>query len=289
MSRSVDDNSAAVLVTGASTGIGRAVAIEMDRRAWRVFAGVRREQDGRRLRDESSGQLVPVTLDVTDRQSIHAAADAIGGRLGARGLAGLVNNAGIVVPGPIELVPLEDFRRQLEVNVVGQMAVTQAMLPLLRKARGRIVNVSSASGLISTPYVGPYAASKFALEAISDALRVELRAWGIHVALVEPGSVKTPIWEKAQAEADRLGSLGAPEAYRSYEADLEAMRKAIRQAADTAMPVERVVAAVAHALTARRPRTRYLLGLSTRLAVFAFKRLPDRARDWILRRSLGLP
>jgi len=185
-------------------------------------------------------------------------------------------------------VPLEEFRRQLEVNVVGQLVVTRAFLPQLRAARGRIVNMSSFSGRIAVPYSGPYAASKHALEAMSDALRVELRRFGISVSLIEPGSVQTPIWNKARSESERSIREMSDDAELLYGDDMRAMREASLRLAREGMPVERVVRAVVHALTARRPKTRYPLGAQTRLAFFAFKFLPDRVRDRLLCRSLGL-
>jgi NAD(P)-dependent dehydrogenase (short-subunit alcohol dehydrogenase family) len=200
----------------------------------------------------------------------------------------LVNNAGIVVAGPLEILPIEQLRKQLEVNVIGQVAVTQAFLPLLRRGGGRIVNMGSVNGSLAPPYMAPYAASKFALEAISDALRTELRHWGIAVSVIEPAAVETPIWQKSLAAADQLTEDVSPEALELYDADLNAMRAATRRLADGAMPVEKVVCAVLHALTARRPKTRYYLDLQTQLIFNPFKLLPDRVRDWFIRRGIGL-
>jgi NAD(P)-dependent dehydrogenase (short-subunit alcohol dehydrogenase family) len=278
----------AVLITGTSTGIGAACALDLDGRGWRVFAGVRKEADAQRLRKAASERLLPVMLDVTDQRSVRAAAEKIGDAVGPSGLAGLVNNAGIVVPGPLELVPLEKVRRQLEVNVLGHLAVTQAVLPLLRAGRGRIVNVGSISGRIAPPYMGAYAASKHALEAVTDVLRVELRRWGIQVAIVEPDSVATPIWDKFETDAGELAQAASPAVCRLYDDDLLQMRKAVHRLDKSGMPVEKVVRAVRHALTARRPKTRYPLGWRTRLGVWAFNRIPDRLRDWITLRSMGV-
>src|SRR3972149_6942761 len=194
----------AVVVTGASTGIGRACVQRLDTMGFRVFGGVRREVDGESLKSETSDRVTPILIDVTDSVSIASAAEVVAAAVGEAGLAGLVNNAGIPVPGPLEFLPLEDIRRQLEVNVIDQIAVTQAFLPLLRKGRGRIVNVGSIAGKFATPFLGPYTASKHAMEGLSDALRQELRPWGIHVALVEPGSIATPIWQKGQANANEI-------------------------------------------------------------------------------------
>ncbi len=277
-----------VVITGASTGIGEAAALELDRLGFRVFAGVRAEADGERLRQRSSPRLAPLRLDVTDAEQVAEAAKTVAAAVGPAGLAGLVNNAGIVVAGPLELLPLDAWRRQLEVNLFGQVAVTQAFLPLVRAARGRIVFIGSVNGRLAPPYLGPYAASKHALEAVADSLRVELRTWEMSVALVEPGSVKTPIWDKSRAAADRLAEDLTPEGHALYGEDIEAMRRATVRLAASGMPVERVVRAVVHALSARRPKTRYLLGADNRFVLALFKLLPDRVRDWFVRRALGL-
>jgi NAD(P)-dependent dehydrogenase (short-subunit alcohol dehydrogenase family) len=277
-----------VLVTGASTGIGEACAVELDRLGFQVFPGVRRQEDADRLARRMSHRTLPILADVTDAASVSAAAEKIGSVVGSRGLDGLVNNAGIVVAGPIELLPISDLRTQLEVNVLGQIAVTQAMLPLLRRAQGRLINMSSISGCIASPFLGPYAASKFALEALNDAMRIELRRWNIEVSIIEPGSVKTPIWEKALAMADNLvGKIDADSAA-LYHADAESFRQAFAKVADKAIPVHHVVRAVVHALTARRPRTRYRVGLDARLGVPLVKMLPDRWRDYFVKKELGL-
>lgn len=253
-----------------------------------MFAGVRSEAAGQRLQQQASARLTPVHIDVTDAASIAAAAEQIGKAVGPSGLAGLVNNAGFAVGGPMEMVPLDLLRKQFEVNVIGQVAVIQAMLPLVRAARGRIVNMSSVSGIVAAPFFGPYSASKYALEAISDSLRVELRRWGIRVSLVEPGSVDTPIWEKSHASAEELLRQMPPAAESLYGEDFDAARKATGEMARHAMPVERVVQAVVHALTARRPKTRYPVGTSTRIVVAVWHLLSDRVHDWFMRRELGL-
>ena len=203
MSNFTASSSPAVVITGASTGIGQACALELDRRGFRVFAGIRTRAAAEQLRAAASARLTPLLIDVTQTDTIAAACKIVAETLGDAGLAGLVNNAGIAVPGPLELIPLDDFRRQLEVNVVGQLAVTQAFLPLLRKARGRIVNMSSVSGGLSAPYLGPYSASKFALEAITDALRLELRGVGVSVSAIDQGVNETPIRDKKLASAEQ--------------------------------------------------------------------------------------
>jgi NAD(P)-dependent dehydrogenase (short-subunit alcohol dehydrogenase family) len=278
----------AVLITGASTGIGEACALELDRRGFRVFAGVRRDEAGQRLQAKASSLLMPVMLDVTDANMIAAAATKIKEQIGTQGLAGLVNNAGIGVTGPLEIVPIEELRRQLEVNVIGQIAVTQAFIPLLRIAKGRIVNIGSVNGAFSPPYLGPYAASKFAMEAFADSLRIELRTWGIRVSIVEPGPIDTPIWEKSTNAADRLADTLPSESTNLYEPDLAVVRKTIAKIVSRAEPVDIVVRAVVHALTASKPKTRYFLSYGNRFMFRGFKVFPDVIRDWLVCRVMGL-
>jgi NAD(P)-dependent dehydrogenase (short-subunit alcohol dehydrogenase family) len=277
----------AVVVTGASTGIGRATALRLARLGFDVLAGVRRDADGERLVSDASGALTPLSLDVTEAGSIEAAAVEVERAAGAAGLRGLVNNAGVAEPGPVELLPLEDLRRQLEVNVVGQIAVTQALLPLLRRGRGRIVNVSSVGGRVSTPALGAYSASKFALEALSDSLRMELRPWGIDVVVIEPGSIRTEIWHRGEKQAESLMER-LPEAQRALYAPLVAgMRRLSARTQERAIAPEHVAERIARALTTRRPRTRYVVGADARVQMALHAALPDRAYDALVRRLLG--
>src|SRR5438067_10579841 len=217
-----------VVVTGASTGIGRATAAKLDSLGFRVFAGVRKEEDAEALRVEG---LDPLLLDVTDSGSIEAAATAVGDRLGGQPLSGVVNNAGIVVPGPLELIDLDDLRRQLEVNSIAPVAITQAFLPRLRSSRGRIVNVSSIGGRVAQPFIAAYVMSKFAVEAMTDSLRRELLPWGIDVVAVQPGTIKTPMWDKGRADADELMANLGDDGKILYGAAIEKTRKVVdRQA-----------------------------------------------------------
>jgi NAD(P)-dependent dehydrogenase (short-subunit alcohol dehydrogenase family) len=284
-----NDKSSAVLVTGSSTGIGEACALELDRLGYRVFAGVRSEADGQKLKQQAGRRLTPIMLDVTDREMISDALKSITEKLDGAPLVGLVNNAGIVVFGPLEALPLDALREQFEVNVVGQIAVTQACLPMLRAAKGRIVNMSSISGTIASPYLGPYCASKFALEALSDSLRLELRNSGVSVSLIEPISVATPIWEKSLAKADSLTEQMSPEAIKPYEADLEVIRSLTAELAKGQLTMQKVVDAVVHAISAPRPKPRYYLTLTTRMAFRGMQMLPHWVRDGIVLRELKLP
>ena len=278
----------AVVITGASTGIGEACALHLDGLGYRVFAGVRKTADGEALQRRASERLVPIRLEVTDGAEVRQAAEQVMGALGSGGLDGLVNNAGIVVGGALELLPLSELRRQLEVNVVGQIAVTQAFLPSLRKARGRIVNMGSLSGLISSPFTGAYCASKFALEALTDALRMELRPWKIHVAIVEPGFIQTPIVKKALAEEEALRARQSAEAGQLYGAASSSVRSSIAREAAKGAPAAVVAKAVEHALAARRPRTRYAVGPHAGFEITLGRALPDRWRDALIARHLGL-
>ena len=278
-----------VLITGASTGIGAACAIGCAERGMTVFAGVRNPAAGDALRAKAGAAIIPVHLDVTDSESISKAADLVAGRVGEAGLFGLVNNAGIAIGSPLELIPLAQLRRQLEVNVIGQIAVTQAVLPLLRRARGRIVNMGSIAGRGTIPMMGPYSASKHALEALTDALRLELYPWGIEVSIVEPGAIATPIWETAQKISVEIEAEMPAEGRPLYEAAAKNIREMVAQAAARAIPPDAVVEAVLHALTAKRPKTRYLVGRDAKVRALMLKWLPDRLQDWILKKVLKLP
>jgi NAD(P)-dependent dehydrogenase (short-subunit alcohol dehydrogenase family) len=277
----------AVVITGASTGIGRACALHLDNLGFQVFPGVRKEADGDALRSEASERLTPLLVDVADQASIEAAADTVTRTLDGQGLAGLVNNAGITVTAPLEFVPIDELRHQLEVNVIGQVAVTQAFLALLRKARGRIVNVSSIGGRVALPFLGPYAASKFAVEGLSDSLRRELRPWGIEVSVIEPGSVATPIWEKGVAAGDRLLEQMPPEGHALYGESVAKLREVAAATARRGMPPEEVARTVERALTAPKPKTRYLVGRDAKVRARMKSVLPDRAFDRLIARALG--
>lgn len=274
----------AVLVTGASSGIGEACALRLDRRGFAVYAGVRKDEDAERLRSAASERLRPVMLDVADGDSIAAAFGEIGE---GSALAGLVNNAGVTMPGPVEFLPLDELRHQLEVNLVGQVAVTQAAIPLLRRApRARIVNMGSIGGRVAQPFISAYGASKHALEAVTDSLRIELGPWGIDVSIVEPGTIATPIWEKGTAAGDDLLENAPPAARELYGERIAGVRRYAVEAAKRGLPPDAVARAVEHALTARRPRTRYVVGREARLMLAVSGLVPDRAWDAIVARIL---
>ena len=276
-----------IVVTGASTGIGEACAVRLAHLGYRVFAGVRQPADGERLRAQAGDRLTWLALDVTHPEQVRAAAEQVDRILGAEGLAGLVNNAGIAMGGPLEFVSLEDLRQQLEVNVIGLLAVTQALLPALRRGRGRIVNMGSIAGRAASPFVGPYSASKHAVEALTDALRQELQPDGIGVSVIEPGAVQTPIWEKGQRAVAAARTRFPPEAFVRYGRGLEVLGKLLSAGARRGVPATAVANAVVHALEAKRPRTRYLVGGDAKLRALFRRLLPDRANDAVLRFFLG--
>ncbi len=269
----------AVVITGAATGIGEACTHRLAAAGFHVFAGVRKMADGVALQKRVTGQVTPLLLDVTDPVQIVAAQALVASSMGEQGLVGLVNNAGVAVGGPLEFLPLAELRYQMDVNVYGVLAVTQAFLPLLRRATGRIINISSISGLASSPFIGPYAASKYALEALSDALRLELRPWGIPVVLIEPGTIATPIWQKGLAMADRLLAQLPPAAYTLYGPVFPFMRA--RLANPKGIPADMVAQVVAQALAAKQPKARYLVGNDARVRMI-IEGLPTRWRDRLI-------
>jgi NAD(P)-dependent dehydrogenase (short-subunit alcohol dehydrogenase family) len=271
-----------VLITGASTGIGRACALDLDRRGFHVYAGVRKDADGEALQKESS-RIEPVVVDVSDQATIDAAAKQIDE------LYGLVNNAGITVAGPLEYLPVDEVRRQFEVNVFGHLAVTQAFLPKIRASHGRIVFMSSVGGRVpSAPFLSPYNASKHALESFGDALRVELSPWGIEVVLIEPGSIATPIWDKSVAAATELRKGLPPEAEERYGKAADRATKIAEATGRRGIPPEKVAEKVALALTAKKPSPRYMIGADARVQTVMSSVLPDRARDALFSRLMGL-
>ena len=265
-----------VVVTGASSGIGRASALRLARAGWRVYGGVRTAVDANELRELG---IAPVELDVTDAAQIATVAAAVGPELD-----GVVDNAGIAIAAPLELVPLDELRHQLEVNVVGQVAVLQALLPALRRARGRVVLMGSIGGRSALPFLGPYAASKHALEALADSLRVELSPFGIAVSIVEPGSIATPIWRKGADRAQEL-SAGFEPARAALYAPAVARFREVALSRGLGVDPDVVAKAVEHALTASRPKARYLVGRDAHLRAW-IERLPARLRDRVLARAL---
>jgi NAD(P)-dependent dehydrogenase (short-subunit alcohol dehydrogenase family) len=276
------------VITGASSGIGRACAARLAASGFRVFAGYRRDADASSLAAIAPAQLEPLKIDVTDPDQIAGAAARVSDAVGAAGLWGLVNNAGIPVTGPVEALPLDDLRRQLEVNLVGQVAVTQALLPALRRARGRVLTMTSVGGRVATPFMGAYHASKFGFEGISDSLRRELAPLGVQVCVIEPGSMATGIWERGREHAAEAGDRISAEAQAVYGEEMSAALDAANRTGDRAIEPDAVAVVVHGALTARRPRARYVVGSDARAMIWAQNLLPARVFDRVMRRAMGL-
>jgi NAD(P)-dependent dehydrogenase (short-subunit alcohol dehydrogenase family) len=274
-----------VLVTGASTGIGKSAALRLARQGWKVYAGVRSSAAGDELRREGGENLHPITLDVTDSSQVAEAERLLSSE--SEGLDGLVNNAGIVVAGPFECVPMKEWRKQFDVNVFGLIEVTQRFLPALRKKKGRIVNVSSVNGFLASPFVAPYAASKFAVEGLSDALRREVLNQGVSVSLIEPGPIATPIWEKSKNHATEILKDLSPEMKALYEKVLRKVDRYVEKSVKGALPPEKVAEAILHALESPRPRIRYVIGRQMQLATLAIKLMPTSWMDRGITKQLG--
>jgi NAD(P)-dependent dehydrogenase (short-subunit alcohol dehydrogenase family) len=269
-----------VLITGASTGIGEATALHLKELGFDSVGAVRKAEDAERLRSQG---LRTVRLDVTDPSSIAAAR----AELGDAPLAGLVNNAGIAVAGPLEFLPLDQLRLQLEINLVGQVAVTQQFLPSLRAARGRVVNMGSIGGRVALPLVGAYNASKFALEGISDSLRRELLPHGVDVIVIEPGGVRTPIWRKGGELAAELQAEMPPEARGLYGPMIDGLRsQTVKIEQRTGIEPRAVAEVIGRALSAKRPRTRYLVGTDAKIRALMATFLPDRLMDRAIVRTI---
>jgi NAD(P)-dependent dehydrogenase (short-subunit alcohol dehydrogenase family) len=274
-----------VLISGVSRGIGRATALRLARSGWDVYGTVRSAADGQELQAEAAATgLQVLQLDLTRDEQIAALGEALPERLDA-----LVNNAGIVVSGPLECLSSADLREQFEVNVVGAVALTNLVLPRLRASRGRIVFLSSVSGLISTPMTGAYNASKFAIEALADAWRLELRKWGVRVVLVEPAMTDTDLWRKAPETLDSGEAEMAAEHRDLYAEHIAGLRKTIPKMQRLAKPVDGVAATIERALTAPRPRARYIVGADARVQAALSAVTPTRLKDGAFGLVTGTP
>ncbi len=276
-----------VLISGTSTGIGKAISLELDRQGYQVFAGVRSANDAEALRLLASPRLTPVMLDVTSPETISAACVQVNDKTGGE-LSCLVNNAGISISGSLEFMPLQDFRQQMEVNLVGQLALTQACLPMLRKSTGRIIFVSSASGRMATPFNGPYAASKAALVAMADALRMELAPWFISVSVMIVGSVQTPIWDKASHKAGEIVRQTPAEAWQLYGKMQKRSGAYYLSLGRRGMTAEKVAEVAHRILKSKRPKEYALVGRDAVLVELIAKLLPVRMRDLLVRGEMGL-
>ncbi len=283
----IQHNTDVVLITGTSTGIGKATALHLDRLGFRVFATVRNEDDAQALREEASERLVPLLMDVIDQASIDRAKEEVSQEVGDAGLAGLVNNAGVGFLAPLEFLPLDELRWMFEVNVFGLLAVTQAFLPLLRQKRGRIVNISSTASLFVVPFHGPYSATKLGVNGLSNALRLELSPHGIQVSVVVCGSIKTPMWEKGEHLADRVLKDFPPQAMELYGEHYRKLLAYFSRLGNAGVLPEAVSQKVVHALTSRRPKNTYYVGPDANFYKIADKLLYGRVRDWVISQTTG--
>lgn len=278
-------NQSLAVVSGASSGIGRATAILLAERGFHVLAGVRRAQDAEQL---GAARVEPVILDITNPAQIDEIAGRVADDPGGRPLGVLVNNAGVAVNAPVETIPMDEWRRQFDVNFFGHVGITQALLPALLEARGRIVNVSSIGGRVAAPTFGAYAGSKFALEAMSDALRREVGRLGVTVIVVEPGTVATAIWGKGLATADQL-ITGMTVGQRSRYGDLlAAVRRQAQTLERSGIAPEAAAQVIVKAVEAAKPRPRYLIGRDAKIMAAVAKQLPDRTLDRLIARNLRL-
>jgi len=275
----------AIVITGSSTGIGRACARRLAAEGFRVFAGVRKSEDGESLARDASATLTPLMLDVTKEDSIQAAVKTVS-EITEGELYGLMNNAGIGGGGPIEVTPIEETRKLIEVNLIGVLAATKAFVPLLRKGRGRIINTGSIFGLCALPTRSNYAASKFALEGISDSMRLEFRPFGMDVSIIEPGAIETPIWQKGGAARERVLATADPDIIKLYASVGRFFKQTFYS--QSKLSPERVADVVVDAFTAKRPKARYLIGKDARRLAL-IERLPTRLRDWVFYRMIYRP
>jgi NAD(P)-dependent dehydrogenase (short-subunit alcohol dehydrogenase family) len=275
-----------VLITGASSGIGRATARRLDAAGWKVFAGVRREEDAASLRAESSARLETLMLDVLDDAQIAAAAERVEAEPG--GLDALVPNAGVAFAGPLETLPIHLFREQLELNLTAQLATIQAVMPAIRKARGRIILMSSDGGRVALPYTGAYHASKYGIEAIGDSLRQELAPWGIKVVMILPGAIDTQIWTRGEVVADKFYEE-SPRTQELYGTQTDRYREFIHEVAKDAIPADKVAAKVEMALNKRRPKARYMVGLDAHVVARLGPIVPPVIFDWAIGKVMKMP
>jgi len=276
-----------ILITGTSTGIGKACALLLDSLGYQVIAGVRKNSDGEALKAQSSSRLAPLILDITDMNSIADAVQIMESNSDNQ-LSALVNNAGIAFRGPLEYIPVIDFRKQLEVNLIGQLALTQACMPLLRSGQGRILFIGSASGRLPPPFLGPYAVAKSGLEMVSNTLRLELRPWGLHVSILICGSVVTPIWQHATNTAHDLSQSLPPTGQQQYQANIEASNVFYDSLGHEGLPADVVARKVARILTVRNPRSCYLVGKDAWIYTFIIRFFPTFVREWITLREMRL-
>ncbi|PAF33341.1 SDR family NAD(P)-dependent oxidoreductase [Paenibacillus sp. 7516] len=274
-----------VVVTGTSSGIGRATAVQLAAEGFYVLAGVRRQEDAEEIKQKN---IEPVILDITAIDTLRALAERVEQDPLGRPLRAVVNNAGIAVNAPLEMVPLDEFRRQIEVSVIGQVAVIQALTPALLKSGGRVVNIGSVGGKISMPGFGIYSAAKYAMEAINDSLRREMSSFGLKVIMITPGGVSTSLSEKGVSTADRLSKLMTPDQHRRHDRLFDAVKAQAESWATSGIPPKKVAEVVSRAIHASNPRTRYTAGRDSALLTRLVRILPDKLLDRMLRSQMKL-
>ena len=280
----------AVVVTGASTGIGRATALYLDEKGYRVFAGVRKQADAKSLEEAASDRLTPITIDVVKKPSISAARQKVQRAVGKDGLAGLVNNAGIAGAGPIEHLPVAEFQKVIDVNLVGQYAVTQAFLPLLRRGGGTILFITSIGGRVASPFFSPYNAAKFGLEGMADSLRRELKPWKeMDVVVIEPGSIATPIWEKGNDNFAAASKKMHPEADRLYGPQMVRLKEVTEETAARGMEPVKVAKVIEKAIRKSNPKARYIVGRDAKMMARTQSLVGDKNFDKLMRRGMSMP
>jgi NAD(P)-dependent dehydrogenase (short-subunit alcohol dehydrogenase family) len=279
----------AVVITGASSGIGRACAIGLADAGFQVFAGVRKQADGDALKELTTGTLIPLLIDVTNAATVKAAADEVAAAVGANGIAGLINNAGIGVTWPMEAIPTDVLRKQYDINVFGHVTVIQTFLPLLRLAAGRIVNIGSIGDRLTMPFGAPLTSSKWAFASITEGLRLELRPWGIHVILIEPATIRTEAVDKMEGDAERTLSQFSEIERERYAAAYRSMTQRTLARERTGSNPDVVAKTVIRALSTTKPKTRYLVGKHARTLAIIARLAPDSLFDQIRLRLFGLP
>lgn len=275
-----------ILITGVATGIGFTTAQQFIDQGYFVYGSVRKQTDAQRLKAQFGERFYPLIFDVCDEVAIGEAAEELAQHIGEEGLEALVNNAGMVVSGPIQLVDINELEYQLNVNVLGVVRVTQAFLPFLgaslpkRNKPGKIFNISSVSGVFAAPFLGPYCASKYALEAINDSLRRELLIYGIDVVCIEPGPIRTPIWKKALEQSKTY-----PDS--DYAPLLKSTNKMIQKSEANSIPPEQVALTIYNALQRSNPKLRYIVHANKWSFWLMTKLIPDRVIDFFIRRAFN--
>ncbi|MBO9667127.1 MAG: SDR family oxidoreductase [Bdellovibrio sp.] len=275
-----------VLITGASTGIGFETTRALLEDGYRVWAGVRKPEVLERLKQDFGDRLTILKLDVTNVDDIEAAFEAVQDQLKEKSEFIVINNAGIANGGPIEGLAIEEWRKVFEVNVFAMVEMTQKFLPILRRTKGRVINIGSISGRIASPFLGPYCASKFAVRSFSDSLRREVGYFGVRVSLIEPGPIRTEIWSKSIRRSDQVASTFTPDVQQAYGKLMESLREGVTKAAEDAAPVELVTKSILHAVESRFPRTNYLVGKNIQLQATLVQFLPASVMDTLVKAGL---